>query len=203
VVLIEDYGPLREALKEEFGKNPRLKFVRGFENFESSQAELGKLDANVVLLDLKLPGISGVEATKVLKKKWPRLRVLIFSSLDDGAVMLEALKAGADGFVLKQEPPEKLAAAIERVHEGGSPISVQVADELVSFLHQLQPLFQSLSPMEKQVLSELERGLSKKEAAAKLGISVNTLKTHARAIATKTGAASAMQAVYLRRNSIF
>jgi DNA-binding NarL/FixJ family response regulator len=203
VVVIEDHAPLRDALSMEFDRNPRLKFVKGFDDFEGAEKELGKLEANVVLLDLGLPGMSGVEATGLIKKKWPRLKVLIFSALDAGEVMLAALKAGANGYVLKQEPPEKLAAAIERVHEGGSPISTQVADELVSFLHELQPLFQALSPMEKRILGELEKGVSRKEVAAKLNLSVNTVKSHIKSIAFKTGAASVMQAVYLRKHAVF
>ncbi len=202
VGIVEDDRALLECLQMEINTSPGLKCVAAFCSFEEAAKELPKRHADVLLLDLGLPGADGVTATAELKKILPRLKVVIFSGHDGAEKILASFNAGADGYLLKTTPRQKLIEAIEKVYEGGSPISPRVADQLVDYFRRRTALFPHLSPTEKRVLTELESGETYKTAADKMGMSVNTLKTHVRSILFKTGAASAAQAAFFRRQAL-
>jgi DNA-binding NarL/FixJ family response regulator len=202
VVVIEDHPGLCEGLRLEINRSAGLKCVGAFESLEDGLKFIPKSDVDICLLDLMLPGADGIEGTARLKKKFPRLKVIIFSGLDSAEKILAAFNAGADGYLVKSTPREKLAEAIERVYEGQSAISPIVANELVDYFKRRTALFPHLSPTEKLILDGLEKGSSYKEIADILKMSLNTLKTHVKSILLKTGALSSAQAAWLRRQVV-
>ena len=199
MALVEDDENLRTCLTDELNRSPGLTCVGAYELAEPAIDAIPKVRPDVVLMDLMLPRMPGVEATSKIKQRWPRVRVLAFTGHGNIELIVTAFSAGADGYILKSTPRQKLAEIIKRVHEGGSPISRQVAGELVSWLHRHGSLLLRLSPTEKRILALLERGESYKRAAAELGMSVNTLKTHVHSILLKTDAFSIAQAAHIRK----
>jgi DNA-binding NarL/FixJ family response regulator len=160
---------------------------------------------DVVLMDVCMAGMNGVEATRRIKEKFPAIRVLMLTTFDDDDYVVEALKAGAIGYLLKDMPPAELITAIRAVYEGGVLISPKVAAKIVDKLifhpgkdrnPELEPSSQIhiLSNREKEVLRLLARGLDNKEIAAQLFIAEQTVKNHVNVIYSKLGVHDRVQA---------
>lgn len=202
VLVIEDDANLLDCLKMEVNRSAGLKCVGAYQSFERAQSFIADHQADVLLLDLGLPGMDGVEATRLVKKKWPRLKVVIFTARSGEDWVYSAFSAGANGFLLKTAPRAELAAAIARAYEGGSPISPTVENTLVAWFQRRQSLAPQLSPTEQKILEELDRGVSQKALAGQLGMSYHTLRSHINSILEKTGVSSVVRAAYIRRQSI-
>jgi DNA-binding NarL/FixJ family response regulator len=202
VAVIEDNRFLLAALKAEIQFSEGLRCIGAFDNCEDFLKALPRLRPDVVLMDLGLPGMDGINCTIQLKRRWPRAKVLIFSTHETREKIVKSLTAGADGYLVKSTPRQKLAQAIHRVHNGESVISEQVAHELVGYLNARPDLIQNLSPQEQRILEEFDRGGTYKEIAQRLGISPNTLKEHAKRIRNKTGVDSMAAAAYIRKSVI-
>jgi DNA-binding NarL/FixJ family response regulator len=149
----------------------------------------------LVLLDLQMPGQSGIEVTRDIKGKWPETRVLILTSFNSWDMIYPALKAGASGYILKDAPPPELIAAIKAVSAGGRYLGEEVASKLLSGpATTTEESMDSLTARELDVLRQLAQGLDNKEIAARLFLSEKTVKTHVASILQKLDVKSRTQA---------
>lgn len=162
---------------------------------DQSSADTSAVDAgaDVLVLDLSMPGRGGMETLRRLKWRLPQLRVLVFSMYDNHAVVSQALRAGADGYITKSSPPETLVDAVHRVARGELALSDDVAEALQHSTVQQRPLHLELSPREFDIFRLLASGLSVEEIAAKLFLSVKTVANYQTMIRQKTGLASALE----------
>lgn len=203
VLIVEDNANLLECLKLEIGSSRELCCIGAFTSFEQAKSTLAQRKPDVLLLDLILPGMDGVEATKLVRSRWPRIKIVIFTGSSDEDKIFESFRAGADGFLLKTTPRAELVRAIERAYEGGSPISPQVETALVSWFRRQQSLLPHLSPTERLILDLLNRGMPQKQAASSLKMSYHTLRMHINSILEKTGVSSVARVAYLHRQASY
>jgi DNA-binding NarL/FixJ family response regulator len=202
VIVIEDDESLLACLAKEINRDPGLKCIGAFPSFEAALPVIELKLPDVILLDLKLPGVCGVAATTVICKNWPRIKVVIFTADLRDEKIYAAFQAGATGFLLKSGPQAELPAGIVKAYGGGCPISPQIEIALVAWFRRRQMLFPHLSPTETIVLGEYDSGTPQKEIASKLNISLHTLRVHANRILDKTGVSSLLRAAYLQRQAL-
>lgn len=190
IAVIEDVDEYRNALEVVLNGTPGLRCEKTFSNAESAIRELPKIKPDVVLTDIHLPGKSGIEVIIQLKNLYPAMQFMMLTVYEDDDKIFHALEAGATGYLLKSTPPAKIMDAIRELHEGGSPMSAQIARKVVERMHQLrgtsENLYENLlSEREKEVLDLLREGLLYKQIADRLHISEYTVKTHCRHIYEK------------------
>ena len=203
VLLVDDQGLFREALATLLGLHSQLEIVGEAADGQAGVALAQTLRPDVVLMDLRMPGMSGVEATRRLRGLVPEARVLVLTTFEDDDEVLAAIEAGAAGYMLKASPAEKLVEAICTVMRGGSPLEPSVASKVMAELARLsrrqseercQRLADPLSTRELEVLRALCEGLSNKEIAAKLGLTEGTVKNHMTQVLSKLGVLDRTQA---------
>ena len=203
VLLVDDQGLFREALATLLGLHSQLEIVGEAGDGEAGVALAQTLRPDVVLMDLRMPGMSGVEATRRLRGLVPEARVLVLTTFEDDDEVLAAIEAGAAGYMLKASPAEKLVEAICTVMRGGSPLEPSVASKVMAELARLsrrqsearcQRLADPLSTRELEVLRALCEGLSNKEIAGKLGLTEGTVKNHMTQVLSKLGVLDRTQA---------
>lgn len=188
IALIEDEASIRNSLLTLLYLQDELEVVEAFEDGESALIFLQQKPVDVLLFDINLPGISGIEAVAQLKLHHSAMQCMALTSYDDAENAFNALKAGATGYILKNTEPEKLVEAIKDIHNGGSPMSSQIARLVVlSFAaHQTAKVYVSeLSRRENEILQLLSKGFRYKEIASQLFISIETVRTHIRNIYEK------------------
>lgn len=201
-MVVEDDESLLDCLEVEISRASGLRCIGAFPTFEKAREAIGNRMPDVILLDLALPGMDGVAATKVIHREWPRIKIVIFTGSSNEESMYSAFMAGANGFLIKSAPSAELVTAIERAYEGGAPVSPAVATALIGFFQRRQLLIPHLSPTEAAILEQFDRGIPQKEIAAKLQMTHGTLRTHANRILEKTGVSSLLRAAYLRRQAL-
>jgi DNA-binding NarL/FixJ family response regulator len=165
---------------------------------ESALQELPRLNPNVILMDINLPGLTGVECVRRLKPVLPQTQVIMLTVYQNTEHIFNALSAGATGYLLKQTPPAELLDAIRDVHAGGSPMSSHIARKIVQSFQKPAPLAggsDGLSPRENEVLELLAKGFLYKEIADQLGLTYATVHTHIRHIYEKLHVRSRTEAV--------
>lgn len=181
VAIVEDNETVRLTLRELIDATPRLRCVGTFATAKEALAEIPKLRPEVVLMDIHLPGESGIICTSKLKTRLPELQVIILTVYKDIELIFQALKAGASGYLLKRAPKEEIQRAIAEVRSGGAPMTSEIA-RLVVQSFQSAPASgiekQGLSPRELEILAMLSEGITNKEIAVRLGISAETVRTH-------------------------
>ena len=156
------------------------------------------LQPDVVLMDIKLPGMSGIECVAHLKRALPSLQIIMLTVYEDSERIFRALKAGADGYLVKSSPPEVLLEAIDDVRRGGSPISSHIARKVVRHFHLVGPSpeqSENLSPREQEVLNLLSAGYIYKEISDQLGIGLETVRTYVKNICEKMHVRNRVEAV--------
>lgn len=198
VAIIEDNKDIRESFSALLNGSEGFSCVAAFENAEDAMTALPDVSADVALVDIHLPKISGIDCIREMKERCPGTQFLIFTVFEDNENIFNALEAGAAGYVLKSTPPAKILEAIQDIYHGGSPMSSQIARKVVaSFKQRVEPNreMQLLSAREKEILEYLSKGLRYKEIAGRLFISTETVRTHIRNIYTKLHVQSRTEAV--------
>jgi len=198
VALVEDDRQVREGLAVLIGNSPGLACVAACVSAEIALQRLPALDPDVVLMDIQLPGISGIECILRLKHLCPGAQIMMLTVFEDHDRIYQSLKAGASGYLLKQTPPAELLAAITELHRGGAPMSSQIARRVVEAFQRPVPTDagdHQLSPREQEIVSLLAQGHLYKEIADQLGRSVETVRTHIRNIYDKLHVRTRTEAV--------
>lgn len=198
VSIVEDDAPARKILAGWVSRAPGFRLAGEWGDAESAIAVLCEKKPDVVLMDINLPGMSGVEAVKRLKPMLPGAQFVMLTVYEDADHIYNALAAGATGYLLKQTPRAELLNALEDVHRGGSPMTSNIARKVVQSFR-LAPSSpagaEDLSPREQEVLDLLSRGYLYKEIAERLNISVPTVNTYVRRMYEKLHVRSRAQAV--------
>jgi DNA-binding NarL/FixJ family response regulator len=198
VILIEDERTVREGLATLIDSAPDLRCVASFRSVEDTLAGLGSLRPAVILTDLRLPGISGIEGIRLLHEKFPDVPILALTVYDTDGQVFDALCAGASGYLLKNTPPDRLIESLRDVIKGGAPMSPEVARRVVRLFRTIKPPRRAdydLTPQENELLKLLVDGHHKKTAAHEMGISINTVSFHLKNIYGKLQVHSKSEAV--------
>src|SRR5215475_11218946 len=198
VSIVEDNRGTRESLTELLKRAPGLRCLGAYPNGETALRELPAGNPDVVLMDNNLPGMSGIECVARLKQKAPKTQVLMLTTYEEGDLIFESLRAGANGYLLKNMPPGELVQAVEQVHAGGSPMSMHIARKVVSHFQQIkQPSsdMEKLTKREQEILALLAKGFLYKEIADQLGISLSTVRAHLHTVYEKLHVQSRTEAV--------
>jgi len=187
VGIVEDNRELRASLQRLVSGTRGCSLVGAFGTAEEALEALPARAPDVVLMDIHLPCRSGIECTRQLRDLAPATQVLILTVYEDNDTVVEALKAGASGYLLKRASQAEILAAINEVHEGGAPMSSQIARKVVATFRQPAPnaVAERLSERELEVLGLMSKGYAEKEIADKIHVSVNTIKTHRKHIYQK------------------
>ena len=199
VCIFEDHAPLREALTLLIGGTPGFEVMGAFPDTQDLLAEIQRLEPDVVLMDISMPGENGIEAVQRLRQHFTELSVLMLTVFEDEERIFQALCAGANGYLLKSTPPGNLLQAITEVQAGGAPMTPAIARKALKLLQDFgrQPDSSAyhLTPRESEVLAQLAKGHSTKIIAAKLDISYETVRSHLKVIYDKLHVASMTEAV--------
>ena len=199
VAIVEDDVPAREILAGWIRNADGFRCVGEFDDAESALAKLPQEKPSVVLFDINLPGMNGIECVRQLKPRLPDTQFVMVTVYEDANHIFNALSAGASGYLLKQTRRNELIDALKDVHAGGSPMSSQIARKVVQNFHRNETQTDGetveLSPREREVLELLARGYLYKEIAEMLKISVQTVNTYIRRIYEKLHVRSRAQAV--------
>jgi DNA-binding NarL/FixJ family response regulator len=198
VSIVEDEAELRESLAILINGAPGFQCVSTFASGEEALKGMFAERPDVVLMDINLPHMNGIECVAKLKAADPALQVMILTMYEDSDQIFKSLMAGASGYLLKRTPPARLLEAIEEVSRGGSPMSRQIARKVVSYFQDMKspaPELQNLTKREQQILEFLAKGYLYKEIAAALEISVDTVRGHLRNIYDKLHVHSRTEAV--------
>ena len=204
VVIVEDIKEIREGLQLLIDSSDGFACYRTFSNAEAAIDELPAICPDVVLMDINLPGMNGIEAVRKLKPECPATQFIMSTVYEDDDNIFESLKAGASGYLLKKTAPAKILDAITEVHTGGSPMSSQIARKVIASFQHKNSIDEAdiLTPKEKEILKALSKGLRYKEIADEMKISIETVRSHARKIYEKLQVQSrteALNKVYGRR----
>ena len=198
VALVEDNAGIRKSLERLFAEKDDIEMTRMFGDGESALAELAALAPDVVLVDINLPGKSGIDVIREAKAALPQVQFLVLTVYDDPARIFQALAAGANGYLLKRATPTELLAAIRDLYNGGSPMSGSVARKVVQSFHQMGTApneTDNLSPRENEILQLLADGYLYEEIAEKLSIGIETVRTYIRRIYDKLHVRTRTEAV--------
>ncbi len=198
VAIVEDEQTVRDSLGLLIDGIPGYSCVGTFPSMEDALERIGDAVPHVLLLDIHLPGMSGTEGVKVIQEQYPAVRVLILSVYDDEEKVFESICNGASGYLLKKTPPARLLEAIQQAHEGGSPMTPEIARKVVDLFQKTGPpekLDTDLTPQEVRLLRMLADGYSYKAAADRLKISINTIRVYIRSIYEKLHVHSKSEAV--------
>ena len=198
VSIVEDNRGTRESLAEFLGRVSTLRCIGSHADGETALTKIPEEHPDVVLMDINLPGMSGIECVSRLKEKMPKTQVLMLTTYEESDLIFDSLRSGASGYMLKNAPPKELITAIEQAHAGGSPMSMQIAREVVSHFRQIkQPGsdMEKLTQREQEILALLAKGFLYKEIADQLGISLSTVRAHLHTVYQKMHVQSRTEAV--------
>lgn len=204
VAIVDDDKDVRDGIAVLINGTSGYQCVGAYASAEEAIEQIPKSAIDVVLMDINMPQISGIECVTKLKLRQPSLQIMMLTSFEDDDKIFQSLLAGASGYLLKKTPPAKLLEAIEEIHKGGSPMSNQIARKVVeTFQRSASPQDETinLTQREQEILSHLAKGYRYKEIADALFISVETVRTHLRNIYDKLHVRSRTEAVlkYLKR----
>jgi DNA-binding NarL/FixJ family response regulator len=198
VAIIEDQREIREGLGILIRGTVGYRVSAEFGDMETAVAQLGKDAPDVALVDIGLPGMTGVEGIELLRPRLPATQFLVLTSYDDDARVFAAMCAGACGYLLKKTPPGRLLEAIRELHEGGAPMTPGIARQMIRLFRQVEPPPDAgyrLTPAEQRLLKLLVEGHSYKTAAYEMGVTIHAVSFHARHIYEKLQVHSKSEAV--------
>ncbi|HWD93677.1 MAG TPA: response regulator transcription factor, partial [Verrucomicrobiae bacterium] len=198
VVIVEDDDGLREQLLKIIGKAPDVKCIGAYASAEEAIRGIQKATPELVLMDIKLPCMSGIQCVAELKKIAPAVQIIMVTVYEDSERIFRALKAGAIGYLVKSSPPSEILAAIRDVSKGASPMSTPIARKIVQHFHSLGASAQqeeTLSAREHEVLELLSKGFIYKEIGEQLNIESETVRSHVKNICQKMHVRGRVEAV--------
>jgi len=181
VALVDDHSLVRDGIRALLSVMPQLDVVGEAENGAQAIEMIGRCQPDLLLMDIGLKDMNGLELTRLLGKQYPSLKILILSMYDNHEYVSESVRSGASGYVLKNAPSREIIAAIEAIISGGTFYSAEIAQRLAT-AHNADD---ELTPRERQVLLKMVQGLNNKEMARELDISVRTVETHRLSIRRK------------------
>lgn len=188
VSIVEDDRETREALAARVNHASALLCLNTYANAELALRGIPAEKPDVALVDINLPGMSGIECVARLQVLVPNLEVLMITTYEEAELIFNSLRAGAKGYLLKNSPPAELVEAIEQIHAGGAPMSMQIARKVVGYFNRVAkpaPETELLSSREEEILALLAKGLYYKEIGDTLSISLHTVRTHIHRIYAK------------------
>lgn len=198
VAIVEDNSALRLSLEQLFNKTKGMQCVASLSNLLNVLSEFKRSQPDIVLMDIGLPGISGIEGVRTVKSNLESVQVLMFTVFEDDEKIFDAIRAGASGYLLKKTPPEEIVEAVQELYDGGAPMSPSIARKVIHAF-QSQPSSAitdyQLTAREKEILFSLVDGLSYKKIAEKYFVSISTIRTHISNIYQKLHVNSKAQAV--------
>jgi DNA-binding NarL/FixJ family response regulator len=177
ISIVEDISEIREGMRFMVNQTPGLRCVSVYDNAEDAVKGLPSDAPDIVIMDIGLPGNTGVDCIRELKAQGHRMQFVIFTVYEDSDQVFEALSAGASGYLLKNTSPDKIVAALYELYNGGSPMSLSIARKVVASFHQPAERNQ-LSTREMEVLNLLAKGFLYKEIATQLSITTGTVRQH-------------------------
>jgi len=198
VAIVEDHQKFREALEFLLNNTPGYQCVGSFRSMEEALEKIRFNLPDVALVDIGLPGMSGVEGVRILKERYPSVVLLMNTVYDDDERIFQALCAGASGYLLKKMPPARLIESLNEAIAGGAPMSPEVARRVLALFREIRPPEREdyqLTPHELRLLKLLTEGHSYKTAATELGVSVKTISFHLQKIYEKLQVHSKSEAV--------
>ena len=202
VAIVDDNDNIRNRLAEVINDSDHLKLVGVFEDGQSAVEAVPRVQPEVVIMDIEMPGMDGVESVRKLKAQLPEVNFLMLTVYEDSDRLFESLKAGAGGYLLKRTSSARLVQAIQEIHEGGSPMTPQIARRVVQFISGSAKVSKgaaaelaALTPGERKFLDELAQGYAYKEIADHLGISLDGVRNYVRNIYKKLQVHSKLELV--------
>ncbi len=204
VAIVEDQAGVAESLTKLINREPGLEVIGAYPNGEAALEQIPRERPDVVLMDIGLPGISGIDCVRELKARVPALPIIMLTVYDEGEYLFDSLKAGASGYLLKRATGDKLIEAITEARLGGVPLTRQMAYKVANFFQQMGATnseMASLSKRERETLALLAEGYRYKEIADRLGIGIETVREYVRNTYRKLHVSSRTEAVvkYLRK----
>ncbi|MEI6194817.1 MAG: response regulator transcription factor [Verrucomicrobiota bacterium] len=188
ISIVEDQRDMRESLVEWLGNAPGLRCVGSHASAEEALRDIPRENPDVVLMDINLTGMNGIQCVSRLKERLPKTQVLMLTTYEEGDMIFDSLRAGANGYLLKNMPREELVSAVEQVHAGGAPMSLQIARKVINHFHRSKKPSAELAQLttrELEILKQLAKGYMYKEIAENLSISMSTVRTHVSAVYEK------------------
>jgi DNA-binding NarL/FixJ family response regulator len=203
VAIVDDDEGIRTSLAALIRRAPALRLAGDYPDAEAALREIPRRPPNVVLMDINLPGMNGVECVRQLKGLVPNVQVLMLTVYEDSDSLFNSLKAGASGYLLKRTASTRLLEAIHDVYEGGSPMTPQLARRVVQYFSRPaegRSSVANLTPGERDFLDQLANGYAYKEIADRMKISIDTVRSYVRTVYEKLHVHSRTEAVvkYLR-----
>ncbi len=198
VAIVEDDARMREAVQLLIDAEPDFRCRGVYGSAEQALRNLGGFPADLLLLDIHLPGMSGSEAVRLFHDRFPQTRVVMFTVFEDDERIFTSLCNGATGYVLKKTPPAKLFQALRDARDGGAPLSPEIARRVVELFRKMRPrelASEALTATEVRLLALLAEGHSYQSAADRMSISINTVRDHVRSIYEKLHVHSKSEAV--------
>src|SRR5579871_3215761 len=197
IAIVEDSRVIRESLMEFVQTDPECECVYLCATSEEALREIPKRQPDIVLMDIQLPDISGIECTAQLKQLMPAVQIIMVTVYEDTERIFKALRAGACGYLLKRCTPEELVQAIREVRQGGAPMSREIARKVIASFQEPATSaneVEGLSPREREILELLAAGFPNKQIAARLGLTDGTVRWHLRHVYNKLHVRSRMEA---------
>jgi len=205
IAVFDDSEDQRLSFKYLIGMQSDMSLVGIFENAVNAIENLRRCKPDIILMDIEMPGISGIEAVRQIKEKMPNAVILMQTIFDEDSTIFDAIKAGASGYLLKKSSPVKIIDSIREAYEGGAPMSPAIASKVLRFFRESDkidkdssekaPKIYDLTSRELEILAELVNGNSYKMVSANLNITYNTVNTHVRHIYEKLHVHSIGEAV--------
>lgn len=183
--IVEDLDEVREGLSQYLGSGEEFIMLETFRNAEDAAARLPDIQPDIVIVDINLPGMNGIDCIREVKRKCSSILFMMFTVYETDEKVFEALKAGASGYLLKKSGFNVIAESLKELYAGGSPMSANIARKLVNVFSAQNNTISVLSSRENEILHHLAQGLLYKEIASKLNITIGTVGQHAHNIYEK------------------
>jgi DNA-binding NarL/FixJ family response regulator len=194
VFIYDDHHDRRDSLRALIGLNDELVFAGDAANCSEVLRDMERFYPDVVLMDINMPEVDGLEGLRLIKTKYPEIKVLMQTAFDDSNKIFTSIKNGASGYILKSDKPQRILQAIEEVNKGGAVMNPVIAQKVLEYFKP-NDTKSPLSPKEDEVLALLAQGMSYKMVAEKLGVSYTTINTHTKHIYEKLHISSLGEAI--------